>query len=84
MMLLPSLSSAKLEIVISTEAAHRLIVSRAAEKSAVAVASRFCFFFASHPQQKNPVLLKSTASEPALSGAEWVPQVLRSNGTFSP
>jgi hypothetical protein len=51
MLLLPSLSSTNLvfhhlEIVISTEAAHGLIVSSAVEKSAVAVAVRFCVFFA--------------------------------------
>jgi len=43
MLLLPSLFSTNLEIVISTEAAHGLIVSSAAEKSAVAVAFRLCF-----------------------------------------
>jgi hypothetical protein len=51
MLLLPLLSSTNLEIVISTEAAHGLIVSRAVEKSAVAVVFRFCVFFASQPQQ---------------------------------
>jgi hypothetical protein len=51
MLLLLSLSFTNLEIVISTEAAHGLIVSRAVEKSAVAVAFRLCVFFASQPQQ---------------------------------
>jgi hypothetical protein len=39
------------EVVISTEAARGLIVSSAVEKSAVAVAFRFCVSFASQPQQ---------------------------------
>jgi hypothetical protein len=41
MLLLPLLFSTGLKIVISTGAAHGLIVSRAVEKSAVAVAFAF-------------------------------------------
>jgi bacterioferritin len=51
MLSLPSFFPVNREIVISTEAAHGPIVSSAVEKSAVAVAFRFCVFFASHPQQ---------------------------------
>jgi hypothetical protein len=51
MLLLSSFFSTNLEIVISTEAAHGLIMSSAVEKSAVTVAFRLCLFFAGHPQQ---------------------------------
>jgi bacterioferritin len=78
MLLLPLLSSTYLEIVISTEAAHGLIVSSAVEKFAVAAH----FGFASslpHPRiRKNPVLLKGHGFQPCRKDSVSQPAILHS------
>jgi hypothetical protein len=53
-------------------------IDQAAEKGGVSKGAR------PHRPQKNPGLLKSMASEPPLSGAEWVPQLSYLQWGFSP